>query len=851
MLFASPRTSRSRSGRRRCSPSCCSAARCCCCCATAAAPATPRRRPGRRRRWSPPHAGRAARGAGLRRRCQRRRADTGRRPGPRLRRPFAPHGPFATAATTTTGAAPPTCRRPPKPPQAALRLGLLTFSVVLFVLGLVGAGRPRRLRRAGRRPTSPPRSRVVGLGARARRLDRPGPRSDRRSASCSRWRWAAATRRSTGARTGRPAPARDLGTDHAWTHAAERVPPGRRRRDARSVRSGLQPRPRRTGRHRRRGRRRATSGSSCRPTWTSIVDAKWTSATRRSSASPGSGLGAGRPHHHRLRRRRPRRRTGAHRRRGRPGQPGGTPMKRHRTDVVSLVFGLPVPRHRGLVGGRPLPDRPSTGRAEPGLDRGRRADRARPPRGGGEPARRPARTGAGRWTRAFDRPPSSRSDADAAPTARPTTEPRRHRLAHAGSRPGRVDARRRTPGRSLIGRSRPDRGPRHPGRRREAGQLSTPMLALAPYGVRRRREETAMPESLSSHRRTALPDPDLTGRGGAALDGRLRRAPRAQARPGRRAPGAQSPVLDRGDRRAGARTTRSPWWPARPTDGRPGPDPTLAGAWVEQRVRAVETLADAEPGRRRHGRRARGRRRRRDPRRAGEPGQAPEPGRRGLAWRWRRRRSSPAAPARSWTGRPRCSASAATWCCATCRRYGCTGCGSPRPSADAGRAAGPAGPHQQRPAHPGHAHRLQRRGRRGDLPRRRRAAPAGCARGRGCGCCRRWPPPRSRRSSATRSGSSPSDPTAVVAASDGKVLGGRAHPRRAPRWRGVPADRGVPVGARRARQPRAGGRPGGGPLRRRRRLRRGDEAGGRAQRRRRTRCWRPPAAPSPSPSAPG
>ena len=77
----------------------------------------------------------------------------------------------------------------------------------------------------------------------------------------------------------------------------------------------------------------------------------------------------------------------------------------------------------------------------------------------------------------------------------------------------------------------------------------------------------------------------------------------------------------------------------------------------------------------------------------------------------------------------------------------------------------------------------------------------------------------------------PDDESAVVAASDGKVLSvERLDATSASASGGVPADRGLPVGARRARQPVAGGRPGGRLLRRRRRLRGRDEAGRRAQR---------------------
>ncbi len=48
--------------------------------------------------------------------------------------PFAPHGPFVTPPPPPP-LAPPTFSRPPKPPKPRSRLGLLTFSVMLLVLG--------------------------------------------------------------------------------------------------------------------------------------------------------------------------------------------------------------------------------------------------------------------------------------------------------------------------------------------------------------------------------------------------------------------------------------------------------------------------------------------------------------------------------------------------------------------------------------------------------------------------------------------------------------------------------------------------------------------------------------------
>ncbi len=48
--------------------------------------------------------------------------------------PFAPHGPFVTPPPPPP-IAPPTFSRPPKPPKPRSRLGLLTFSVMLLVVG--------------------------------------------------------------------------------------------------------------------------------------------------------------------------------------------------------------------------------------------------------------------------------------------------------------------------------------------------------------------------------------------------------------------------------------------------------------------------------------------------------------------------------------------------------------------------------------------------------------------------------------------------------------------------------------------------------------------------------------------
>ena len=78
-----------------------------------------------------------------------------------------------------------------------------------------------------------------------------------------------------------------------------------------------------------------------------------------------------------------------------------------------------------------------------------------------------------------------------------------------------------------------------------------------------------------------------------------------------------------------------------------------------------------------------------------------------------------------------------------------------------------------------HAHRLERRGRRRHRARPGRAGPRRPGPSRSCGCCRRWPPRRSRRSSATPSGTCRPTRAAVVAASDGRVLSVERMHRRA------------------------------------------------------------------------
>ena len=175
-------------------------------------------------------------------------------------------------------------------------------------------------------------------------------------------------------------------------------------------------------------------------------------------------------------------------------------------------------------------------------------------------------------------------------------------------------------------------------------------------------------------------------------------------------------------RRPGDRRRRA----ARALPARAAGSPTGSGS--------VETLAEAEPADAGHRRRAGHRHRRRGPRRARRPGQVPRPTG-GVLSVAAPRVPGRGAPATSWTGRARCSASAPTWCCATRRRSGCTGCASrPADAALADRLA-PAYRAVERAADPRHAHRLQRRRRRRHLPRRGRAGPARPARSRSCGWC--------------------------------------------------------------------------------------------------------------------
>ena len=262
------------------------------------------------------------------------------------------------------------------------------------------------------------------------------------------------------------------------------------------------------------------------------------------------------------------------------------------------------------------------------------------------------------------------------------------------------------------------------------------------------------------------------GRGRAG--GRLRPPPRTQARPGRRRRAGLAGALGR-DRRAGPR--RQPDRGRRRRD-RAGPHPGPAG----RRLGRAAGPGGRGAGRRRPGRRG-------HPGRAGHGGAEETRGdlevlgklldrrRRWSRSRSRPRRSWPAAPARSWTGSPPCSASAATWCCATCRRYGCTGCATPRPTAAAGR---PARPRWPAPAASGSRRGCTSTPTASPPPAICLGAAAllGAGPGPSSGWCRRWPPRRWPRSSATRSGTCPDDAAAVVAASDGKVLGGRADPRR-------------------------------------------------------------------------
>ena len=385
------------------------------------------------------------------------------------------------------------------------------------------------------------------------------------------------------------------------------------------------------------------------------------------------------------------------------------------------------------------------------------------------------------------------------------------------------------------------RPPRSPARIRGPGPGAYAGLAVRAAAREDRHD-------LDPARRRQVHRPDRR-RGRPALTADFARHPGPKHGPGRRRR-RRLAGAGRGHRRA-APDDRSPWWPARrpptsaTTSTAPGPGSSSGSAWSRRSPRPSRPTrsSSAEP----------------------VTGSADEA--RGELESLAKylaeggvisvavaggRVPAPAAPARSWTGRPRSSASAATWCCATRRRVRVhrlrfTPAERRRWPSGWPRCTGPVSVPLTRSMH------IDSNGvaAAGDLPRRRP----------------RWlaPPGRSRSwwllpalAAAPVAAffrdperDVPDDPRAVVAASDGKVLGvERIRDERFGAGR-VPAHRGVPVRARRARQPGAGRRPGGRLLRRRRRLRRGDEAGGRAQRGRRTRCWTPTTARWWWPSAPG
>ncbi len=104
------------------------------------------------------------------------------------------------------------------------------------------------------------------------------------------------------------------------------------------------------------------------------------------------------------------------------------------------------------------------------------------------------------------------------------------------------------------------------------------------------------------------------------------------------------------------------------------------GSWIADRVKVVDSLDEADPAdvvivgepltgtaeeARTAARRAR---------------QVPQRGRRAQPSPPPRCRGAPAARRPSCSGRARCSGSAPTWCSATSRRCGCTSCASPRPT---------------------------------------------------------------------------------------------------------------------------------------------------------------------------
>ena len=439
---------------------------------------------------------------------------------------------------------------------------------------------------------------------------------------------------------------------------------------------------------------------------------------------------------------------GRHRRRPRNRSPtsattapggGKAAHRRHRRPRATWRFSdEAAPHRRGLARSSdccssPSPawwavacylDRHQSGRAELRLDRRRRADRARPPRRRGEPARRPARAGAGRGPdEPADRPAPFRRARRRrrGRTARSATTTRvpGHRLAPTLDSAATESSADETYARTSRDQDERNRigGPFRPGRAATAGPGLTPYAGLARAGCVRCAGRSRHDRRACGHRRTAASRPDRRPPR-PRTRGRLRAPPRPQARPGRRAPAPESPVLDGGDRRADPGRHASPWWPARPTED-VRDQIQLAGAWVEQRVRVVETLAEAEPadavivadlvagGADEVRGEIESLAKHLEPRVAwSRVAVAAAPFLAGGAGRG----TGPAGHALRRRQRPRAAQHAAA--------CGSTGCGSPRPSADLAERMAPLCAHQQRPAHLGHAHRLQRRRRGRDLPRR-------------------------------------------------------------------------------------------------------------------------------------
>ena len=367
-------------------------------------------------------------------------------------------------------------------------------------------------------------------------------------------------------------------------------------------------------------------------------------------------------------------------------------MKPHRTDGVSLSFGLifllvalwwavsrVVDVHLPAVGlaGRRRPDRFRR-------DRPARRDPLRPPPPSrrrrraeptGPPSRRPAtcrprctpRSSGSCWT---TRPTgSSRSTPSAEPISRPTaagTPP------PAGSTPagGAICSTAMTPFPAVS---------------------NAPVVGVGATAARALTAEFARHNAATSALVVGADHASLVvgrrGRGAAA---------RRHADPGRRRAQHRRPA-PRPHHRPGQ------------LDRRPGEDRRLARRGAA--------------GRRGDRRRAADRHRRRGPRPCSTGSANTSPTARWSPWRRRRCPGVRAGPRPSCSGRARCSGSAPTWSCATSRRCGCTGCGSPPADPRGGGHPGAGLPAVERAGDPQHAHRLERRGRGRHRARPGRAGP--------------------------------------------------------------------------------------------------------------------------------